>query len=240
MNPHSLTTEQYQELYKEVLLFAEIGGVTQDENVIWKMCEEEYINELIPATEAEDTLGVIDSVADSFVTLAQLHHYYLSKPSWEQPIYDDIGWVKTPFFSLEAMLLNRKENLVPSCMADWLDVAKTCAKEYNFNLYKAIKEVNRSNMTKYPSLEEVNNYAVSTGFDPMNMTRFVGESTRSLMLHYVCGQCVTNSNGKYKGVVAHTKHLYGKDVVVFRADFGKGKIVKWPGFQEPNFDHCWL
>ncbi len=128
----TLTTEQYQELYKEVLLFAEIGGVTQDEGVIWKMCQEEYNNELIPATEAEDALGVIDATADSFVTLAQLHHYYLSKPSWEQPLYDDIGWEDAPFFRLEGMLLNRQENLVPGCMANWLNVAKTCAYEYNF------------------------------------------------------------------------------------------------------------
>jgi hypothetical protein len=223
-NPYTLTTEQYQELYKEVLLFAEIGGVTQDEDGIWKMCQEEYINELIPATEAEDALGVIDATADSFVVLAQLHHYYLSKPSWEQPLYDDIGWEDAPFFRLEGMLLNRQENLVPSCVANWLDVAKTCAKEYNFNLYKAIKEVNRSNMTKFPSVAEVSDYMQSKGV--------------------AAGQMLEEmSKGKNKDVVINfsdVKGLDGQMCVVFRADGGKGKIVKWPGFQEPNFDHCWL
>ncbi len=230
-SPYILTTEQYQELYKEVLLFAEIGGVTQDEDVIWKMCQEEYINELIPATEAEDALGVIDATADSFVVLAQLHNYYLSKPSWEQPLYADSGWEYVSLYALEKMIRERKESYVPGCMANWLNVAQIYAKEYNFNLYKAIKEVNRSNMTKFPKAKEVGEYLARQGI------------TAKQLLEEM-------SKGKNKDVMAITipypfssysaYDYHGEGLVIFRADGGKGKIVKSPLFQEPNFDHCWL
>lgn len=231
LNPYTLTKEQYQELYKEVLLFAQVGGVTNDEDVLWTMCEEEFLNEFIFATEVEDTVEIIDAVADSFVVLSQLHHYYLSKPSWEQPLFNDTGWEYAPFYRLEEMILKRKENYVQSCMSCWLEVAEVCAKEYSFNLYKAIKEVNRSNMTKFPSLQEVlNKY---------------GDKNMSLRASLDCEEL---SSGKYKDVVAirtfyteSDNDFNGKEVVVFRADLGWGKIVKHLGFyQEPNFDHCWL
>ena len=218
--PDTLTKEQYQELYKEILLFAQIGGVTNDEDVLWKMCEEEFLNEFIFATEVEDTVEIIDAVADSFVVLSQLHHYYLSKPSWEQPLFNDTGWEYAPFYRLEEMILKRKENYVQSCMSCWLEVAEVCAKEYSFNLYKAIKEVNRSNMTKFPSFNEVSKYL----------------EDNNLSLNQLLEQM---SQGKNKDVTI-TDSWQVRNLLVFRADGGKGKIVKWPLFQEPNFDHCWL
>lgn len=240
-NPYTLTKEQYQELYKEVLLFAQIGGVTNDEDVLWKMCEEEFVNELISATEVEDTVEIIDAVADSFVVLSQLHHYYLSKPSWEQPLFNDTGWEYAPFYRLEEMILKRKENYVQSCMSCWLEVAEVCAKEYSFNLYKAIKEVNRSNMSKFPPYKWL-----LPRYDWSQYTGHVVTTSRTL--EYAAKDCERMSNGKYKDVVAEVafysetdNDFHGKEVVVFRENFGKGKIIKpaW-AFQEPNFDHCWV
>lgn len=238
-NPYTLTKEQYQELYKEVLLFAQIGGVTNDEDVLWKMCEEEFVNELISATEVEDTVEIIDAVADSFVVLSQLHHYYLSKPSWEQPLFNDTGWEYAPFYRLEEMILKRKENYVQSCMSCWLEVAEVCAKEYSFNLYKAIKEVNRSNMTKFPSLAQLyQRYAPDCQ-----------DNIDEQILDMAAKECEELSNGKYKDVVAFQSWLQDTDrehwleeelcKVVFRSEGGKSKIVKHLAFyQEPNFDHC--
>lgn len=234
-NPYTLTKEQYQELYKEVLLFAQIGGVTNDEDVLWKMCEEEFVNELISATEVEDTVEIIDAVADSFVVLSQLHHYYLSKPSWEQPLFNDTGWEYAPFYRLEEMILKRKENYVQSCMSCWLEVAEVCAKEYSFNLYKAIKEVNRSNMTKFPSILDLPN-AVKNPNGTVDFDK---------TLQLVAAECESLSNGKYKDVVATASfHRVGENSdfrVVFRADNGQGKVCKYlEVYQEPNFDHCWI
>ncbi len=223
-SPYTLTKEQYQELYKEILLFAQIGGVANDENILWKMCEEEFVKELMPATEAEDKIGIIDAVADSFVVLSQLHHYYLNKPSWEQPLFNDTGWEYAPFYRLEEMILKQKENYVPSCMSCWLEVAEVCAKEYSFNLYKAIKEVNRSNMTKFVSFNDL-------------LNRYKDKNT----ILRACMECEELSNGKYKGVEAKGYGAGGVAFVVFRENFGKGKIVKplWH-YQEPTFNHCWL
>ncbi len=227
----TLTTEQYQELYKEVLLFAEIGGVTQDEEVIWKMCEEEYINELIPATEAEDRIKVIDGVCDSFVVLAQLHHYYLSKPSWEQPLYSSnhsLGYK----YELDETIEGRIIEGVAGVMTCFLDLASDLADEYNFNLYKAIKEVNRSNMTKFVLMKDL-------------VKRFGWDNNVEAL---AAKECEEFSKGKYKNVVANTIYHWSNDddlheekIVIFRADRGNGKIIKphW-AFQEPNFDHCWL
>ena len=234
LSPYTLTKEQYQELYKEVLLFAQIGGVTNDEDVLWKMCEEEFVNEFIYATEVEDTVEIIDAVADSFVVLSQLHHYYLSKPSWEQPLFNDTGWEYAPFYRLEEMILKRKENYVQSCMSCWLEVAEVCAKEYSFNLYKAIKEVNRSNMTKFPSVGD--------------LPRQIKHGTLDIcsMLAVAEKHCEELSGGKYKNVKANlvTNKLVDGELaylVVFRADNGQGKICKYlEMYQEPNFDHCWL
>lgn len=232
---YTLTKEQYQELYKEVLLFAQIGGVTNDEDVLWKMCEEEFCNELIPAVADGDKVQVIDGICDSFVVFTQLHHYFMSKPSWEQPS-PDCGVTSNFTYEINSDVVNdclrtRYEPIVPFIMEYCRAYGEYLAKEYNFNLYEAIKEVNRSNMTKFPPLQEVlNKY---------------GDKNMSLRASLDCEEL---SNGKYKDVVAirtfyteSDNDFNGKEVVVFRADGGKGKICKpaWV-FQEPDFTDCWI
>lgn len=239
MNPYSLTKEQYQELYKEVLLFAQIGGVTNDEDVLWKMCEEEFVKELIPAVEAEDALKVIDGTCDSWVTTIQLHHYYMSKPSWELPIPETtyLG----DFYQLEYMVANKYDSLVHSSLQKLLFVSEALAQEYNFNLYEAIKEVNRSNMSKFPSLAQLyQRYAPNCQ-----------DNIDEQVLDMAAKECEELSNGKYKDVVVFQSWLQDTDKehwleeelckVVFRNEGGKSKIVKHLAFyEEPNFDHCWL
>lgn len=219
-NPFTLTKEQYQELYKEVLLFSQIGGVAADEDVLWKMCYEEFIEELNEACAHKDKLAVIDAIADSFVVLVQLHHYYTSKPSWE--FRDLFGLVdRTPTWAIK----NKDTTFALNCMVHWESCAVFAANQYNFNLYKAIKEVNRSNMTKYPTATKIREYYGD-----------VGEC-----LHLAAMECMELSNGKYKDVVAFWNPCTGSDLVVFRADFGKSKIVKHLAFyQEPNFEDCWV
>ena len=228
LNPYTLTKEQYQELYKEVLLFAQVGGVTNDVDSIWKMCEEEFCNELMPAIEAEDRIEIIDGVCDSWVTIVQLHNFYMSKPTWELPVPE--ATYLGDFYELEYMIGNRYSSLVHNSMRKLLFVSEALSEEYKFNLCKAIKEVNRSNMTKFPPLQEVlNKY---------------GDKNMSLRASLDCEEL---SSGKYKDVVAEVRHPFDDrgfpfgPLVVFRADHGNGKICKpaW-AFQEPNFDHCWL
>jgi hypothetical protein len=222
-NPFTLTKEQYQELYKEVLLFSKIGGVIADENNLWKMCYEEFVKELLPAIEKEDKLQVIDGVADSWVTLVQLHHYHMSKPTWELPKPQTT--YLTDLYELTEMISCKLPWLVHNSLQQLLSVSEGLAKEYNFNLYKAIKEVNRSNMTKFPTATKIREYYGDVGGN----------------LHLAAMECMELSNGKYKDVVAFWNPCTGSDLVVFRADFGKSKIVKHLAFyEEPNFEDCWV
>lgn len=229
INPYTLTKEQYQELYKEVLTFSKIGGVVADEDNLWKMCDEEFINELLPAIEAEDKLKVIDGNCDSWVTIIQLHNHYMSKPSWELP-YPRVTYA-TGLYELEEMIEKQDPKLVHNALNSLIQVSRVLAKEYGYNLYKAIKEVNRSNMTKFPTSKSL----IARYNDPVNFTQLAAE------------ECELKSNGKYKNVCAKrvipfdSKGFPGEELVVFRADGGKGKVCKpqWC-FQEPNFEECWV
>lgn len=236
-NPFTLTKEQYQELYKEVLLFSQTGGVAADENNLWKMCEEEFVNELLPAVEKGDKLQVIDGVADSFVVFTQLHHCYMSKPSWEQPS-PDCGVISAFTYAIgtaevEECLKTRYTTIIPFIMEFCTKFGEYLAEEYNFNLYKAIKEVNRSNMTK---------------FVPAKNTCIMNYRVTQEALDELASECEELSKGKYKNVraeiVFHSwtdNDFHGEQLIVFRENFGNGKVVKplWH-FEEPNFEDCWL
>ena len=226
-NPFTLTKEQYQELYQEVLLFAEIGGVVNDEEGIWKMCLEEH-SELMMAIREGNKILTIDSVCDQFVTFAQLHHHYMSKPTWEQPITS--VWIGNTHDML-VYLKGRNEAAVLPLIHCWLMSAKLQAEILGFNLYKAIKEVNRSNMTKYPTSKSL----IERYNDPVNFTQLAAE------------ECELESNGKYQNVWAKRKTHFDsnsfpkEELVVFRENFGKGKVCKfYPTYQEPNFEDCWV
>lgn len=226
-NPFTLTKEQYQELYKEVLLFSKIGGVVADEDVLWKMCLEEH-SELILGIRRGDAQEILDAVCDQFVTFVQLHHYYTSKPTWEQPL--TISGTTNNHGLLDD-LEERNEAVILPLMGYWLQSATLQAEIRGFNLYKAIKEVNRSNMTKYPTSKSL----IERYNDPVNFTQLAAE------------ECELESNGKYQNVWAKRKTHFDsngfpkEELVVFRENFGKGKVCKfYPTYQEPNFEECWL
>ena len=228
-NPFTLTKEQYQELYQEVLLFAEIGGVVNDEEGIWKMCLEEH-SELMMAIREGNKILTIDSVCDQFVTFAQLHHHYMSKPTWEQPITS--VWIGNTHDML-VYLKGRNEAAVLPLIHCWLMSAKLQAEILGFNLYKAIKEVNRSNMTK---------------FVPVKNTCIMNYRVTKDALDELAKECEELSKSKYKDVVAEIVYhsetdndFHGKELIVFRENFGKGKICKnFDWYQEPDFTHCLL
>lgn len=226
-NPFNLTKEQYQELYKEVLLFSQIGGVAADEDNLWKMCLEEH-SELMLGIRRGDKQEILDAVCDQFVTFVQLHHYYMSKPTYEQPI---TSCILANNFDLLDELNERNEAVILPLMSYWLQSATLQAEIRGFNLYKAIKEVNRSNMTKFPTVREL----------------LKRDSCKASVKAWA-DECEALSNGKYKDVKATIEYysktendFHGEEVVVFRENFGNGKIVKHLAFyQEPNFEDCWV
>ena len=236
INPYTLTKEQYQELYKEVLTFSKIGGVVADEDNLWKMCDEEFINELLPAIEAEDKLKVIDGNCDSWVTIIQLHNHYMSKPSWELP-YPRVTYA-TGLYELEEMIEKQDPKLVHNALNSLIQVSRVLAKEYGYNLYKAIKEVNRSNMTKFPKLGQFLEFSFFQA-GPTGLQKFLDNLAK---------KCEEESNGKYKDVVCNISDYsfneskdYRDIHLVFRADGGKGKVAKFaPLYEEPNFEECWV
>lgn len=219
-NPFTLTKEQYQELYQEVLLFSQIGGVIADEDNLWKMCLEEH-SELILGIRRGDAQEILDAVCDQFVTFVQLHHYYMSKPTWEQPI---TSCILANNFDLLDELNEHNEAVILPLMSYWLQSAALQAEIRGFNLYKAIKEVNRSNMTKFVRLGDL-------------MNKY-GDKNTLLRASLACEEL---SNGKYKDVHATRTMTAEYALVVFRENFGNGKIVKHLAFyEEPNFEHCLL
>ena len=176
---------------------------------------------------------ILDAVCDQFVTFVQLHHYYMSKPTWEQPL--TISGIINNCDLLDD-LEERNEAVILPLLGYWLQSATLQAEIRGFNLYKAIKEVNRSNMTKYPTLKSL-------------VTRYRQDNkTNSEFLRLLACKCEDFSNGKYKNVKAeivfHSEtdnDFHGKEYVVFRENFGKGKVCKfYPTFQEPNFEDCWV
>lgn len=220
-SPYTLTKEQYQELYQEVLLFAKIGGVANDEEGIWKMCLEEHL-ELFTAIRDMDRIKIVDAICDEFVTFVQLHHYYMSKPTWEQPI---TSVVLTNKMDLLDELEERNEAVLLSLMHYWLMSAQHHAELCNVNLYKAIKEVNRSNMTK---------------FVPVKNTCIMNYRVTQDALDELAKECEELSKGKYKDIVANIVWDY-EQLIVFRENFGNGKICKhFDFYQEPDFTHCLL
>lgn len=236
-SPFTLTKEQYQELYQEVLLFAQIGGVVNDEEGIWKMCHEEFVKELLPAIAEGDRIQVIDGVCDSFVVFTQLHHHFMSKPSWEQP-QPDCGAITAYTYRIDSTVIEsaiktKYERLVPFIMEYVIGYGEYLAQDFNFNLYKAIKEVNRSNMTK---------------FVPVKNTCIMNYRVTKDALDELAKECEELSKGKYKDVVAEIVYhsetdndFHGKELIVFRENFGKGKICKnFDWYQEPDFTHCLL
>ena len=228
-NPHVVTQAQYEELYKEVLLFAKIGGITAAVDNIWKMCTEEFTNELVPAVKNSNAIEVVDGVADSFVVFTQLHHYYMSKPTWEQVVpFDDMNDVKP----LHIHLSEKDTTIVPHLMEVWKDFSADFAKWLNFNLYKAVKAVNISNLSKFPSLDQLKRkYS-----NPAILT--------AILLDKSAKDCEEASQGLYNDVVANLSSVIspeGTPYVVYRSNGGQGKIVKNNLFyQKPNFDDCWI
>lgn len=229
-NPFTLTKEQYQELYQEVLLFAHIGGVVNDEEGIWKMCEEEFVNELLPAIAEGDRIQVIDGVCDSFVVFTQLHHHFMSKPSWEQP-QPDCGAITAYTYRIDSTVIEsaiktKYERLVPFIMEYVIGYGEYLAQDFNFNLYKAIKEVNRSNMTKFVPVKTL-------------VDKYMLGPVQALAAAQL--DCEQLSKGKYQNVKATVASWSGKPLVVFRDDYGQSKIVKHLAFyEEPDFTHCLL
>lgn len=234
-SPFTLTKEQYQELYQEVLLFAKIGGVVNDEEGIWKMCHEEFVNELLPAIAEGDRIQVIDGVCDSFVVFTQLHHHFMSKPSWEQP-QPDCGAITAYTYRIDSTVIEsaiktKYERLVPFIMEYVIGYGEYLAQDFNFDLYKAIKEVNRSNMTKFPTLQQL-----FQRYDP-----FCIKYGQRQLWEVAAKDCEELSKGKYKNVVAIEVFNGLEYVAAFRENFGKGKIVKHLAFyEEPDFTHCLL
>lgn len=225
-NPFTLTKEQYQELYQDVMTFSHIGGVVNDEEGIWKMCHEEFVNELLPAIVDEDQTQIIDGCADSFVVLVQLHNHFMSKPTWEQPTYEGGYEEYDCEYRLEKIIKGRLSGMVARCLGDFLSVAEYLAQDFNFNLYKAIKEVNRSNMTKF--------VPVKTLVDKYMLGPVQAVAAAQL-------DCEQLSKGKYQNVKATVASWSGKPLVVFRDDYGQSKIVKHLAFyEEPDFTHCLL
>lgn len=221
MSKHTLTENQYEELYKEVILFAEIGGVTQDEDVIWNMCYEE-VTELHDALSMEHRTNIIDGCCDTFVTLAQLHNFNFKKiKPYHNPAVSLDHMVLTECTMM--LLLEKKNKDIPqACMQAWYHWAVWYSRDYDFNLYQVVKEVNKSNFTKYPTYEEV--------------VAVYGDSQTLLKAADECIELAKQHGKDYPNVVATVNTIHGVDYVVFRQDHGKSKVVKhFRFFKEPDF-----
>jgi len=132
---------------------------------------------------------------------------------------------------LDALVI-KDERVILGLLAYWKLSAELQAEVWGFNLYKTIKEVNRSNMTKFPSMD-----SLYERYAPYETDSMIDDQVLQLAVQ----DCESLSNGKYKDVVAIFDWRGPELPVVFRAGNGNGKIVEplWH-FQEPNFDHCWL
>jgi len=221
MSKYALTENQYEELYKEVMLFAEIGGVAQDEDVIWNMCYEE-VKELHDALLTDHRTNIIDGCCDTFVTLAQLHNFNFKKI---KPYHNPVVSLDQAIFTEDTvmyLLKSKNEAFSQVCMQSWYHRAAWYAGGYNFNLYQAVKEVNKSNFTKYPTYNEV----VAVYGDSQTLLKAVDE----------CMELAKQYGKDYPNVVATVNTVDGVDYVVFRQDYGKSKVVKhFRFFKEPDF-----
>lgn len=221
MSKYLLTSSQYEELFKEVMLFAEIGGVTQDEDVIWGMCYEE-VKELRDALLTKHRTNIIDGCCDVFVTSVQLHSFHFEKI---KPYNNPVVSLYEADFSESTMLhlLESKNKDIPQlCMQIWYLWAVQYAEACDFNLYQVVKEVNKSNFTKYPTYEEV--------------VAVYGDSQTLLKAADECMDLAKSHGKDYPNVVATVNAIDGIDYVVFRQDNGKSKIVKpFRFFKEPDF-----
>lgn len=219
MSKHTLTENQYEELYKEVMLFAEIGGVTQDEDVIWNMCIEE-MKELKSAIQDFNRIDIQDAIADTFVTLSQLNNLYYKEPQYTFD-KDEVVKIYTVQNCID-MLEEKDKRYVKSFLKLWQEQAILEASYWGFNLYKVIKAVNKSNFTKYPTYFEV--------------TRVYGDSQTLLKAADECMELAKQYGKDYPNVVATVNTVDGVDYVVFRQDHGNGKVVKhFKFFKEPDF-----
>jgi len=219
MSKYTLTKEQYQELYLEVMTFADIGGLLDGGDVIWNICIEE-MKELQDATEDLNPADIQDAIADTFVTLTQLYHFYFKEPchTFDEATVFDFYTIQNCIDGME----EKDERYVKSILSFWQQQATLEARRWGVNLYKAIKFVNKSNFTKYPQYFDVE--------------WVYGDSQTLLKAADECMALAKQYGKDYPNVVATVNTVHGVDYVVFRQDHGKGKVVKhFKFFKEPDF-----
>ncbi len=178
--------------------------------------------EIFTAIENFDKVEYLDGLIDLLVVAG--YEYYLHTGKKRVPYYDvegDLGYV-------EAYLDN------PSSVACELvlENVESILVSLDIDLVKAIDIVLQSNLSKFPTHEELNDQydSANTWFDPQDM------------IDWQCRQI--ESGGRYTGV--HCKKVVdntGEERLTFWATHDNGeeklKYVKPITFGEPDFYSCW-
>lgn len=243
---------ELEELYMLQVNWATVGfgSLTlecQDRvNNTWNMFREEF-NELKIA--AEDKVAILDSVADMFVVLCQIHHLYKPKNEDGNSHYVDT------LDSISIREFIRRVDILLSC-ADvgeahgarkelalllpkyWLVLAKSLELKYGYPVIEGIVEVTNSNWSKFPSISELREIHDTED----------NEHTATEVLEKEC-LAIAKVYPQFKDIVYRlldTTPEEGLDSltgdaekhirVAFRCDGGAGKIVKPSTYFSPDLE----
>lgn len=194
--------------YKAILEWHKIGtpeefwGSEEHQDLCWEVALSE-VDEVASALTSEDPRELYKELADCFVTFVPLFEFYVD--TVDQVDYPRSSYTNVQRFLMIAypILKGKKKNAV----RDLLGALCRVLDNTSYDMGMVLEKVNKSNMTKYPPIEDLECIFQVKGDEALEKSsKWIEEKFE----------------GRYTNVVG--KVINGK--CVFRADGGVGKILK--------------
>ena len=190
-------------------------------------------SELITAIDNEDAVEVVDAILDTLV-VGCYENLVDGTECFDSDFLKSLSVLKcnTQMYSLHEDIRDFQSGLQKfSTIQNTFIITCSLFAQLNIDHMKAVKEVTESNLSKFPTLDQL-------------LGDFVGETGKDLGSFVLNQQCEMIESGKrYSGVTAETvANTSGETRYVFWAshEYGKPKVkyVKPCTFKEPDFASC--
>lgn len=183
----------------------------------------EELKEFQDAAKINDHVELLDAAADVFVVASYLVFMFTSEENLEKILSTGVGDV-FPETVYDEFLLYEKEmstdaQIIPLTIA-MLRMARDTLIRSKYNYKKVIKEVLRSNDSKYPTRKQLLDV-----LDTEDIEFAIAQECAA-----ITERNKDRKEGAYTGIYAEYNEK--QKVYVFFDD--KGKIMKWSGFAKPD------
>lgn len=229
-----LDVQRFMEQYKNVVEWNAVArGNVHDfsQDSITRQAEytRSEILETLKAITTQDPVEFLDGVADVFVTLTYKHFLAVNGDDESdlismaveflenegRTIYKDTHAIDSQLLDTTVWIRRENDHDVTdtSTLYGLIELMELTQAYYNVDIFDVIKHVMDSNWSKYPSIAGLVEFQVQANID-----------------HEV--EYITKKNPDFKDIVGTVNQEH--QVVVYRADNGKGKILKPSTFWNAN------